>query len=157
MSNEPPPLPPPPPGPRKGSQGVSSTPPIGPALHEPPEDPPQRRRARETLHNIWARVPRVWKTLGLIGAIFGAGVAVTAYVDEKASGFVERSTFDETNRENKAERDELRRHITELQSQEAARDAELKAIKNDTSAMRDDVRQLLNFMLANPPARRQPP
>jgi uncharacterized protein HemX len=118
---------------------------------------PAPRQKRETFHSIWTRIPRVWKTLTLIAAIFGAGAVGMAYVDEKASGFVEKSTFDATTHEGRVERDELRQRISELQSQEAARDAELKAIKDDTTAMRDDVRQLLNFMLANPPTRRQQP
>ena len=122
--------------------------------------PVPERRKRESLQSLarwWHRIPAIWKALTLIAAILAAGFAAGAWVQDEVHSYVLRTDFAKDMAARDDERDKMQSAIRTLQDQEVARDIELKAIKEDTSSMRDDVRQLLNFMLAHPPAKVREP
>jgi sensor c-di-GMP phosphodiesterase-like protein len=99
------------------------------------------------------RVPIVWKALGVVVAIFLAGVTATSYINAKSEAYVLRSSYDSEEAAAAADRSSMHEQIRLLQASDAATDASIRAIEADTASMRDDVRHLLDSMLANPPPR----
>jgi hypothetical protein len=93
-----------------------------------------------------------WKALTLICAIFVAGVGGHAYIINYTKKYV---THEELSAHSQLEAD-MREQIRVLRESDAARTADIAAIKSDTAAVREDIRTLLQTMLQNPPPRTAP-
>jgi hypothetical protein len=115
-----------------------------------------RSRSRR-LQELWSKIPAIWKALGLVAAIFGAGVGAASYVQNEIRQYVLRHDFEAAAAASEAHVSSVEGEVRSLQLEQAQRDAQLDAIKDDVKSTKDGVRQLLDFMLANPPARRRSP
>ena len=90
----------------------------------------------------FSRVPTTWKALTLIAAIFVSGVALAGYTKKFA-------THDDVTQQ-ALRSTELQNQIRVLRDSDVGQTADIASIKNDTTAIREDVRTLLQVMLGRP-------
>src|SRR5574343_199768 len=118
---------------------------------KPDSDPPPGKKP-SPIESLLSRIPSAWKLLTVICAIFVAGVGGHAYIINYTKKYV---THEELSAHSQLEAD-MREQIRVLRESDAARTADIAAIKSDTAAVREDIRTLLQTMLQNPPPRTAP-
>jgi hypothetical protein len=137
----------------------------------PPDDKPSRRHVDYTGRpvgaqppagapkpgpDVFARIPGAYKVVAAMIALVAAGAGAHAYITERTASYLTTSAH-RAHVEAELERYEaMRADVQALREGAARRDADVKALREDISGMRDDVRQLLRHMLANPRGSRSP-
>lgn len=122
---------------------------VGQKYRRKPDSEPPPNKKPSALEAFLARIPVTWKALTLISAIFLAGVGGHSYIINYTKKYV---THDELAAHSQLEAD-MWEQIRILRETDAARSADIAAIKSDTAAVREDIRSLLQYMLQNPPPR----
>ena len=125
---------------------------VGQKYRKKPDSEPPPDKKPSPLEALLSRIPVTWKALTLICAIFIAGVGGHAYIINYTKKYV---THEELSAHSQLEAD-MREQIRVLRESDAARTADIAAIKSDTAAVREDIRTLLQTMLQNPPPRTAP-
>ena len=98
---------------------------------------------------FWTKIPTVWKVLTVVAAIFVSGATGYAYL----RAYTDKYATKEDLKAQSQEISNLKEGIRLLREAAAKREGDLAAAKSDMASMREDVRTLLQHMLANPPPR----
>lgn len=95
------------------------------------------------------RIPTVWKVITIIAAIFSAGAAGHSYLNAYTARYATREDL----AAHTVTLDMMKKEIEAMQRSDIARSADILSIKADTAAVREDMRTILQHILATPPVR----